>query len=83
MAKADLNTPNTWKRTESVMAKPDLKGAVLAVSKMPERKSTALVLTAGSVIYTLAYFRNEEESKRFLDWVDANEGLRIHRGVDE
>lgn len=37
----------------------------LGAFKAPWRKSIALVLIDGAVLYTLAYFRNAEEVNRF------------------
>lgn len=39
----------------------------LYIGEMPGRKRPCLCVVDGSVIYTSAYFRNEEEAERFLD----------------
>lgn len=37
------------------------------IGQMPGRKRLCLCVIEGSVIYTSAYFRNEEEAERFIN----------------
>lgn len=55
----------------------------LYIGPIPERKSIALCIMHGSVVYTCAYFCNEEEAERFLDALRQITGMPERRGIDE
>lgn len=42
----------------------------LHIGPLPTRKSIALYLIQGSVMHVLAYFRDEDEARRLLSFLD-------------
>lgn len=59
------------------------ENASVGVGSLPGRKSKALWVEEGSVIHTVAYFRNDASYKRFLAAIKGGTGLRLVNPVED